>query len=45
MSVGFPRVRVGESVCYQIQSVFPPFDGSMTPVEYTLSDEGIGSGW
>lgn len=24
--------------------MFPLFDGSMTPVEYTLSDEGIGSG-
>jgi hypothetical protein len=24
--------------------VFPLFDGSRTPVEYTLSDEGIGSG-
>ena len=44
MSVGFPHVGVGEAVRYQILSVFPLFDGSMTPVEYTLSDEGIGSG-
>jgi len=44
MSVVFPHVRVGEAVRYQTLSVFPLFDGSMTPVEYTLSDEGIGSG-
>ena len=34
MSVGFPDVRVGEAVRYQALSVFPLFDGSMTPVEY-----------
>ena len=44
MSVGFPHVRVGEPLRYQALSVFPLFDGSMTPVEYALSDEGIGSG-
>ena len=44
MSVGFPQVRVGQPVRYQTLSVFPLFDGSMTPVEYTLSDVGIGSG-
>ena len=44
MSVGFPSVRVGEPVRYQALSVFPLFDGKQTPVEYLLSDEGIGSG-
>lgn len=44
MSVGFPQVQVGQPVRYKTLSVFPLFDGSMTPVEYTLSDEGIGSG-
>ena len=44
MSVGFPGVRVGEPVRYQALSVFPLFDGQQTPVEYLLSDEGIGSG-
>jgi hypothetical protein len=44
MSVGFPSVRVGEPVRYQALSVFPLFDGSQAPVEYLLSDEGIGSG-
>ena len=44
MSLGFPHVRVGEAVRHQTLSVFPLFDGSMSPVEYTLSDEGIGSG-
>lgn len=43
-SVAIPQVRVGEPVRYKTLSVFPLFDGSMTPVEYTLSDEGIGSG-
>jgi len=33
-----------EPVRYQTLSVFPLFDGCMTPVEYALSDEGIGSG-
>jgi hypothetical protein len=44
MSVGFPSVRVGEPVRYQALTVFPLFDGSQVPVEYLLSDEGIGSG-
>ena len=44
MPVGFPRVRVGEPVRYHTLTVFPLFDGSRMPVEYTLSDEGIGSG-
>jgi ARG and Rhodanese-Phosphatase-superfamily-associated Protein domain len=44
MSVGFPQVRIGEAVRYKSLSLFPLFDGSMTPVEYTLSDEDIGSG-
>ena len=44
MSVAFPHVRVGEPVRYQSLSVFPLFDGQQTPVEYLLSDEGIGSG-
>ena len=44
MSVGFPQVQVGQPIRYRTLSVFPLFDGSMTPVEYTLSDEGIGSG-
>src|SRR3990172_1167308 len=44
MAVGFPEVRVGEPVRHQTLSVFPLFDGSQVPVEYLLSDEGIGSG-
>ncbi len=44
MSVSFPHVRVGDPVRYQALSVFPLFDGSVSPVEYLLSDEGIGSG-
>ena len=44
MSVGFPQVQVGQPIRYRTLAVFPLFDGSMTPVEYTLSDEGIGSG-
>jgi len=44
MAVGFPEVRVGEAVRYEALSVFPLFDGSQVPVEYLLSDEGIGSG-
>jgi hypothetical protein len=44
MSVGFPNVLVGDPVRYQALSVFPLFDDSLTPVEYLLSDEGIGSG-
>jgi hypothetical protein len=37
-------VRVGDPVRHQALSVFPLFDGSQVPVEYLLSDEGIGSG-
>jgi hypothetical protein len=44
MAVGFPNVRVGEPIRYLTLSVFPLFDGSQVPVEYLLSDEGIGSG-
>lgn len=44
MAVGFPEVRVGEPVRHQALSVFPLFDGPQVPVEYLLSDEGIGSG-
>ena len=44
MSVAVPHVRVGEPVRCQSLSVFPLFDGQQTPVEYLLSDEGIGSG-
>ncbi len=44
MSVAVPHVRVGEPVRHQSLSVFPLFDGQQTPVEYLLSDEGIGSG-
>ena len=44
MSVAFPKVRVGQAVRHQALSVFPLFDGSQVPVEYLLSDEGIGSG-
>ena len=44
MSVSVPHVRVGEPVRCQTLSVFPLFDGQQTPVEYLLSDEGIGSG-
>jgi hypothetical protein len=44
MSVVLPRIRVGAPVGYQTLTVFPLFDGSFEPVEYTLSDEGIDSG-
>ena len=44
MSIAVPHVRVGEPVRCQALSVFPLFDGQQTPVEYLLSDEGIGSG-
>lgn len=44
MPVSFPHVRVGDPVRYQALSVFPLFDGSLSPVEYLLSDEGINSG-
>jgi hypothetical protein len=44
MSVVIPRIRVGTPVGYQTLTVFPLFDGSFEPVEYTLSDEGIDSG-
>src|SRR5512137_2174245 len=44
MSVAFPNVRVGDPIRHQALSVFPLFDGFQAPVEYLLSDEGIGSG-
>ena len=44
MSVAVSNVRVGEPVRFQSLSVFPLFDGRHAPVEYLLSDEGIGSG-
>jgi hypothetical protein len=44
MSVFFPHLRVGEPVRCQALSVFPLFDGQQVPLEYLLSDEGIGSG-
>lgn len=44
MSIAFLHVRVGEAVRYQALTVFPLFDGSQAPIEYLLSDEGIGSG-
>jgi len=42
--VAFPEVRVGEPVRYESLSVFPLFAGMESPVEYLLSDEGIGGG-
>ncbi len=42
--VTFPEVRVGDPVRYESLSVFPLFAGVESPVEYLLSDEGIGSG-
>lgn len=44
MAVGFPSVRVGEPARCEALSIFPLFDGALAPVEYVLSDEGIGSG-
>lgn len=44
MYVALPQVRVGEAVRYQSLSVFPLFDGSSAPVEYTLAEVGIASG-
>ena len=44
MSVTFPEVRVGEPIRHEALSVFPLFAGTGNPVEYLLSDEGIGSG-
>ena len=44
MAVAFPEVRVGEPVRYEALSVFPLFAGVQSPVDYLLSDEGIGSG-
>jgi len=38
-----PEIRVGEPVHYESLSVFPLFSGVESPVEYLLSDEGIGS--
>ena len=42
--VAFPEIQVGEPVRYESLSVFPLFAGMESPVEYLLSDEGIGSG-
>ncbi len=44
MSVTFPEIRVGDPIRYESLSVFPLFAGVESPVEYLLSDEGIGSG-
>ena len=44
MPVTFPEIRVGDPVRYESLSVFPLFAGVESPVEYLLSDEGIGSG-
>ncbi len=44
MSVVLPEVRVGDPVRHEALSVFPLFAGAESPVEYLLSDEGIGSG-
>jgi hypothetical protein len=44
MAVGFPNVRVGTPVRHRMLSVFPLFDGGQAPVEYVLSQEGIGAG-
>ena len=42
--IAFPQVRVGDAIRYESLSVFPLFAGVQSPVEYLLSDEGIGSG-
>ena len=42
--VAFPEIRIGDPVRYESLSVFPLFAGGESPVEYMLSDEGIGSG-
>ena len=44
MFVTFPDVRVGEPIRHKALSVFPLFTAAENPVEYLLSDEGIGSG-
>ncbi len=44
MSVTFPEIRVGEPVRHEALSVFPLFVCAASPVEYLLSDEGIGNG-
>jgi hypothetical protein len=44
MSVALPEVRVGDPVRHEALSVFPLFAEAESPVEYLLSDEGIGSG-
>jgi hypothetical protein len=44
MSVAFPVVNVGDPVRHEALSVFPLFATTASPVEYLLSDEGIGSG-
>ena len=42
--VAFPEIQVGDPVRHEALSVFPLFAGGESPVEYLLSDEGIGSG-
>jgi hypothetical protein len=42
--VAFPEVQVGDPIRHESLSVFPLFAGVESPVEYLLSDEGIGSG-
>ena len=44
MSVALPYVRVGNPVRHEALSIFPLFANAASPVEYLLSDEGIGSG-
>jgi hypothetical protein len=44
MAVTFPNIRVGEPARYQSVSVFPLFGDRESPVQYLLSDEGIGGG-
>lgn len=44
MPVTFPAVRVGQPLRYQSLAVFPLFTPQTTPLDYWLSDEGIGRG-
>jgi hypothetical protein len=44
MAVAFPKVRVAEPLRFQSLAVFPLFSDRESPVQYLLSDEGIGSG-
>jgi hypothetical protein len=44
MSIAFPEIQVGDPVRYEALSVFPLFSRLERPVEYLLSDEGIGNG-